>query len=270
MTGPVVVTGAAGFVGRSLLKILAGEGVPAVAVTRRATPGAVRVADYADTPAPKGAVLVHLAQPRDASASADPDQLRTCSALADKPWSHVVYASSAAVYGDGETHAHRPDEAVQPVSAYARAKLECERAFEQAGATTVRLANLYGPGMAPNNVLADILRQIPGTGPLKLRDLAPVRDFLWIDDAARCLAAACGARPGGVLNAGTGRGVSVAELARLALQAAGESSRAVVAERDGGRASTLILDISSTRAALGWAPRVALEQGLATLITAAA
>ena len=48
----------------------------------------------------------------------------------------------------------------------------------------MRLANVYGPGMAANNVMSDILGQVPGDGPLVVRDIAPVRDYLWIEDAA--------------------------------------------------------------------------------------
>lgn len=269
MTGPVVVTGAAGFVGRALLRHLKGAGIAAVGVSRSAASDTKRVADYADAPAPDGAILVHLAQARDASAPVDPLQLATCRALAAKPWRHVVYASSAVVYGDRLPYPRRPDEAVQPEGAYGKLKAACEAVFADVSGTIVRLANLYGPGMAANNVLADVLRQIPGDGALRLRDLTPVRDFLWIDDAVRCLAGACRAAPGGVLNAGSGRGVAVGDLARLALELAGESHRPVAGARNGTRASTLVLDIAGTRAALGWTPEIDLCAGLTTLLESA-
>ena len=44
-----------------------------------------------------------------------------------------------------------------------------------------------GRGMAELNVLSTILGQIPGQGPLEVRDDRPSRDFLWVEDAAEAL-----------------------------------------------------------------------------------
>ncbi len=269
MSNPVVITGASGFVGQVLLSCLRREGVSVIGTTRRRQPGLTAVADYADTPVPEGAVLVHLAQRRDRSAPIDNSEIALCRMLAEKPWRHIVYASSAIVYGEGGVRPRRSDESVSPPSDYARLKLACEEAFSKVGGTSLRLANLYGPGMGKNTVIADILHQIPGEGPLRLRDPAPVRDFLWIEDAARCLAAACRIMPGGTFNAGSGRGVAVGDIARLALALAGEGSRPVIAENAEDRSSNLTLDISETCSKLGWWPQIELSTGLAILLSGA-
>ncbi len=266
MSHPVVVTGASGFVGQALLGCLQREGVPVTGVTRRRQPGLTVVADYADTPVPEGAVLVHLAQRRDASAPSDNSEIALCRAIAAKPWRHIVYASSAIVYGDEKAYPRRPEEPVSAASDYAHVKLACEEVFSEVGGTSLRLANLYGLGMGANTVIADILRQIPGKGSLMLRDPAPVRDFLWIEDAARCLAAACRMMPGGILNAGSGSGMAIGDVARLALKLAGESSRSVVGRGSSGRASCLTLDIMKTRSALNWSPKVDIHAGLSALL----
>ncbi len=268
MSNPVVVTGASGFLGQALLNYLRREGVLVSGVTRHRQPGLTAVADYADTPVPEGGVLVHLAQRRDPSAAFDHSEIALCRALAAKPWRHIVYASSAIVYGDGEIHLRRPEESVSPASDYARMKLACEEVFSEVGGTSLRFANLYGLGMGKNTVIADILRQIPGYGPLRLRDSTPVRDFLWIEDASRCLAAACQVMPGGIFNAGSGRSVAVDDMARLALALAGEDSRPVIAESTANRTSTLTLDISKTRSRLNWSPEIDLSTGLAPLLSA--
>jgi nucleoside-diphosphate-sugar epimerase len=168
----------------------------------------------------------------------------------------VVYASSAAVYGDGVSRPRRTDEPVIPVNAYARAKAICEAEVLAAGGAVARLANLYGPGMAANNVISDILRQIPGTGPLTVRDGAPVRDYLWVDDAARGIADLASTRAG--------------EVARIALDLAGQSERQVVASAPTVTPSHLILDVSATVAMLGWRSKVSLEEGLKALLAMAA
>jgi nucleoside-diphosphate-sugar epimerase len=233
--------------------------------------------DYADlAPDSPNQVLIHVAEPRDIAAAETDATVHTAGvrrvlmALLSKRWGHVVYASSAAVYGDGVSRPRRTDEPVIPVNAYARAKAICEAEVLAAGGAVARLANLYGPGMAANNVISDILRQIPGTGPLTVRDGAPVRDYLWVDDAARGIADLASTRAGGVVNFGTGRGLSVGEVARIALDLAGQSERQVVASAPTVTPSHLILDVSATVAMLGWRSKVSLEEGLKALLAMAA
>jgi nucleoside-diphosphate-sugar epimerase len=261
-----MVTGAAGFLGGAVMVQGARENLAISGWSRRQVPGLRTVTGYEELPAASDTVLVHLAQRRDASAPRDEAEVDLCRALARQPWRHIVYASSALVYGDSEIHARRPDEPVTAHSDYAGMKLECENIVRRAGGTCLRFVNLYGAGMGANTVIADILRQIPGQGALELRDVTPVREFIWIEDAARCITAACRAMAGGVLNAGTGIGLSIGDVARRALELSGESSRPVVGRGDSGRASCLVVDISLTRATLEWAPRTSLDTGLAALI----
>jgi UDP-glucose 4-epimerase len=237
----------------------------------------IQLTDYAEL-APDGAnqVLIHVAEPRDiAAAEADATAhavgvRRVLMALLSKRWRHVVYASSASLYGDGVSRPRRTDEPVTPVNVYGSSKAIAESEVLAAGGAVARLANLYGPGMADNNVVSDILRQIPGTGPLTVRDATPVRDYLWVDDAARGIADLAAALTGGVVNFGTGRGLSVGEVARIALDLAGQPERQVVAARPAGTPSHLVLDVSATTATLGWRSQVSLEVGLRALLAMAA
>ena len=273
-----VVTGASGFIGRATLSALAARGLPVLAVSRRyfnvgKSIQVLQVKSYADlVPPSTDSVLVHLAEPRDVAAVAREDarlaaeRQGALAALLGRGWAHVVYASSAAVYGDGETAPRRTSESIAPRGAYAAAKAASEQAVLAAGGAVARLANVYGPGMAPNNVFADILRQIPGEGPLTLRDLAPVRDYLWVDDAAAGLAALAAARKSGLFNLGTGTGTSVGNLARQALACAGERGRPVHATVTAGRDSHLVLDAADTAAQVGWSPSVSLDDGLRRLM----
>lgn len=265
----IVVTGASGFLGRAVMRRLAAAGLPARAATRRD-------GGYAALAAPPGAVLIHLAEPRDIGAAERAGAAHlaavtdTLSRLLEKPWAHIVYASSAAVYGDASDAPHRSEEVPAPMGIYGRAKRACEEMALTAGGTVLRLANLYGPGMAVDNVLSDILKQVPGKGPLRVRDLAPVRDFLWIDDAAEAFALAATVRAQGVLNVGSGDSVAVADLARLILGLAGEAERPLAETAPVGRDSALRLDIAETARILGWRPRTPLATGLEKLLRDAA
>lgn len=265
-TDKIIVTGASGFVGRALVGQLINNGFPVTGLSRRKVNGVVTVGKYSDAPHPDGAVLVHLAQGHDTSGSFGGEDIELCRTLSNMPWRHIVYASSAIVYGDSKEHPRRPEEQVSVSSDYSRVKLACEEIVSRVGGTCLRFANLYGPGMSANTVISDVLRQIPGNGPLILRNAEPVRDFLWIEDAARCLVAACRIMPGSVLNAGSGCGMAVGDVARLALELAGESLRPVVGAASSGQSSCLVLDINKTRSVLNWVPEVDISTGLCSLL----
>lgn len=280
MTPPVYVTGASGFLGRAVVRGLRHRGVAVVPVGRApwGEPDALIVANYDELAPPKGACLVHLAEPNDVAAAEAAGRKHlervfgTCRALLAKPWGRVFYASSAIVYGDREAAPRKVSDA--PVAApgwYQQGKLACEREVVARGGVAGRFANLIGPGMSPNTVLSDILAQLGRPQPLTVRDGGPVRDFLWIDDAAAAVGAAVAAPlqvvAGRIFNIGSGRGVGVRALAEMVLAHTGETSREVVSQRPDTTASRLVLDIAETTEYLGWAPRVGLGSALDILTT---
>lgn len=246
--------------------------VEVVRVSRRALPNGVQVTDYSEAPA--GDVLVHLAQDPDrgrvnsAGTTTENAAVATVKTLLSKGYPRVVFASSAAVYGHASDQPHSPNDPVVANDAYARMKLRSEREVQEQGGAAVRLANAYGPGMAPTNVLGIILSQIPGDGPLRVQEVVPVRDFLWVDEAADGFARlACGEfdlPP--VVHLGTGVGTSVGEAAKIALRVAGEESREVVATGASPGKSMVILDFRETVQLCGWRPAVNVHQGLSRLL----
>lgn len=266
----VIVTGASGFLGQAVLRALAAARSAAVGVSRQPRPGLVQVAGYEDAPA--GDVLVHLAQGSDrAAANAggaahEAEAVRTLEALLAKPYRHVVYASSAVLYGDRAQTPRRPSDPVDASDTYARIKLACEQAVLARGGTVARLANLYGPGMATSNVLGDVLAQLGNGEAISMQALHPVRDFLWVDDAAAGLVAMAERPHQGVFNLGSGTGTSVAQLVDLVQQAAGTRQQ-VLARRPAASPSSLVLDVSATTEAFGWTPSTSLQQGIGRLVS---
>jgi nucleoside-diphosphate-sugar epimerase len=120
--------------------------------------------------------------------------------------------------------------------------------------------------MAEANVLGTILKQLHKEGPVQIFDATPVRDFLWIEDAARGLADMVAGQTAGIFNVGSGAGVSILELATEVLRATGQSGRPVESTHPGNRFSELVLDITQTGAVFGWRPAVTLVEGIATLV----
>lgn len=273
----VVITGASGFLGGYVLRLLYKyENVEAIAVTRKNIAGWCTVSDYSESPV--GDVLIHLAEDNNRAHVAksgkayELEAIKTITALLAKGYRRVIYASSSALYGDEEFHAHSPNDPIQSNDTYTRVKQRSELAVLKAhGGLVVRLANIYGPGMSKSNVISAILRQIPGEGRLEVMDKTPVRDFIWVEDAAEgVVALALGNFTGDgkrmLFNLGTGVGTSIGVLAELALSTAEQPDRPVYSIKPLNRKSTLILDFSATTSACGWQPKTSLRQGLTKIL----
>jgi len=262
----VVVTGASGFIGRVLVHAIARRGIPVIAVTRSSATGPegvwTRVADYRDTPSTPDAILVHLAEQANIPAANQrgaahvADVCSLVSALIAKGFRRIIYASSGQVYRSG-------------ADPYLSGKRGAEKLVLAAGGAVARLANVYGPGMSAQTLIGDIMRQIPGSGALRLRNTAPRRDFLWVEDAADGLAAiALGNKPG-IFDLGTGVSISAGDMARFALAAAGEQDRPILSDIAAcGDDDVISLDMAPVRTEFGWAAKVDAPAGLARLVKA--
>lgn len=266
----IVITGASGFLGQAVMRRLRRDGHEVVAVSRQALPDFAQVGDYADSPL--GDVLVHLAEANDrrwVESQGDAYQVaarQTLQILLDKGYGRVVYASSAVLYGDQYARPCREDDTVALVDAYTRLKSASEQAVTARGGVAVRLANLYGLGMSQANVLSAILKQLPLDGPVQVMDVTPIRDFLWVEDAADALAVMVSGRPTGVFNVGSGQGISILDLARMVLHVVDQSDRSIESQYQGPCRSRLVVDIEHTAAVFDWRPSSPLLDALRAFV----
>lgn len=259
-----------GFLGSIVVTLLRANQFTVVPVSRRQSEGIITVDDYAQTPVAD--VIVHLAEEADrakvnrlgqAYADHSTEVLRKLVRRTD----HVIYASSSTVYGDAGERPFTVEDPVLTTDFYSSAKFRNEQIALEADASVLRFSNLCGIGMSAQNVLSDILTQVPGKGPLKIRDDMPVRDFLPVLDAATAVVMTAQRRAMGLLNVGSGIGISIRDLAQVALQLAHQADREIVATSRSGRRSMNVLDIDHTRLVLDWAPRETVHQFLFSVLT---
>jgi UDP-glucose 4-epimerase len=264
----IVITGASGFIGRALTARLDSVGLSYTAVSRQCEMGHFNTDNYLKTPASK--LLVHLGE--------NPDRAEV-NALGEKYLEHsasvvealvsrtetFIYASSGVVYGDQSDAPFTIKDIVRPTDVYSRSKILNETITKAAGGTVLRLSNLYGKGMSTRNVISDITRQLPYYGPMKVRNDVPVRDFLCVNSAVNAILMLTQKPYPGVLNLGSGIGMSIGNLALLALSAVGQKGREIVIENPSASPSINILDISMTKTHLGWSPGPPPALGLAKL-----
>lgn len=266
----VVVTGASGFLGSFLTAFLKNRGLTVIPVSRRPLAGTYQVEDYSRSPA--GDVLVHLAEDPDAGRVSQLGETyfvsvtRVVKALSRGSYQRIIYASSGMVYGDQCECPCRVDMPALATDMYTNSKLANERIVLDSGGVVLRLSNLIGIGMAANNVMSEILRQVPGIGPVRVRDDRPVRDFLPMPEAASAFSLAIESDFIGIANVGSGIGTSVKALAELALAAVGQGGREIRATKPSSRRSINVLDISATRRILGWSPASSLKDQMDQLL----
>jgi dTDP-glucose 4,6-dehydratase len=190
----------------------------------------------------------------------------------------VVHTSTSEVYGTARYTPIDEEHPLQGQSPYSASKIAADKLAESFGASfglpivTVRPFNTFGPRQSARAVIPTIVVQTLAGGPVRLGRLDPVRDLCFVEDTVRgfLLAAKAGAASGKVINLGTGRAISIGDLAETIFQLVG--SRATLqteSERLRPPASEVMVLLASwTRARdlLGWRPEVALEEGLSRTI----
>ena len=192
----------------------------------------------------------------------------------------VVYASSAAVYGNLESVAHE-GAAPSPRTAYGADKLGSEQharvglLVHAVPSVGLRFFNVYGPRQDPSSPYSGVISIFAGAvaagRPITLHgDGSQTRDFVFVADVVAHLMAAMlhlGDRPGAhVLNVCTGRETSVRDLG----QAIGVASRREpIILRGPARAGDIGRSVGSPElaaATLGIEARVLLADGLAATL----
>jgi dTDP-glucose 4,6-dehydratase/UDP-glucose 4-epimerase len=139
-------------------------------------------------------------------------------------------------------------------------------------ACALRLTNTYGPGMRVRDARQTFLgiwirNAIQGKPILVYGDGSQLRDFNYVDDAVDALlAAATGAQAEGqVFNLGSEEVISLRALAEKLIALNGSGRYEIVpfpAERKAIDIGDYYSDFGKIRAALGWSPKVSLEEGL--------
>jgi dTDP-L-rhamnose 4-epimerase len=140
--------------------------------------------------------------------------------------------------------------------------------------TALRVFNVYGPRQALSNPYTGVLaifasRLLNGRPPLVYEDGEQRRDFVSVYDVARAfrLALESGGAVGQAVNVGSGRSVSVLEIARLLGDALDvDLEPAVTSKARAGDIRHCFADVSLARELLGFAPEVELESGIRELV----
>ncbi len=306
MTRRVLVTGAGGFIGSHLVEALVARGDSVRAMVRyngRGDLGSLgelsrdvrssvevvtgdltdpffvrRSADRCDVVFHLGALIAipfSYRSPAQVFATNVTGTLNVCQACVDAGVSRMVHTSTSEVYG---TARQVPIPEAHPLvgqSPYSASKIGADKCVESyhlsfgLPAATVRPFNTYGPRQSARAVIPTIFTQALTRSEVKLGSLTPTRDLNFVTDTVAGMMLA-GERPeavGRTVNLGTGKEISIRDLARRCIAITG---RDVSLAADDARlrpaaseVERLCADASLARELLGWAPAVTLDEGLA-------
>lgn len=184
----------------------------------------------------------------------------------------LVYASSAAVYGNpvylplDETHPTRP------ISPYGLSKLVGEQYITLYGqqhglsAVCLRYANVYGPrqdALGEAGVVTRFCQALAeGRPPVVFGTGEQSRDFVYVGDVARANVLAAEHGESGVLNIGSGRPTSIRSLWSVMARLDGASVEIDRAAPPPGDIAHSWFDIRRASEILGWQPKMDLLSGL--------
>ena len=288
----VVVTGGAGFIGSHVAVYLKSLGFDVVAVDsleRASGVGRLKeaevplvVADLRREELPRCDAVVHAAAYISVEESWErPYEYMWNNAAvtakvgreALRMGAYLVYVSSAAVYGNPLYVPIDEGHPTRPTSPYGLSKLAGEEALamlRNAGLkyAVARLFNVYGPGQTGPyaGVITRFLeRARAGLPPIIFGTGEQTRDFVHVSDVARFIALLLEKEAEGVFNVGTGRAISIKELAKTVMKLAGVDGEPIYTSPRPGDILHSVANIIKARG-LGWEPTIELEEGLRQIL----
>ena len=186
----------------------------------------------------------------------------------------VVHTSTSEVYGTAQRVPIDEAHPLQGQSPYSASKIGADKmaeAFHRSfglPVVTVRPFNTFGPRQSARAVIPTIITQLLAGPSVRLGNTSPTRDLNFVANTVDgfVLAASMPAAIGRTISLGSGREISIGDLAQLIarlmdkpMRIEGEDARV---RPEGSEVERLLADNRLARELLGWEPHVNLEEGL--------
>jgi nucleoside-diphosphate-sugar epimerase len=309
LSGIVLVTGGAGFIGSHIVDALVESGARVRVVDNLSTGHLENLSsvggridflegDLADPEIAQRAVedvelVFHeaalpsvprsVANPRETHLASVEATFNLLLAARDKGVRRVVYAASSSAYGNQPTLPKNESMRPEPLSPYAAAKLVgeyyCQVFTRSYGLETVclRYFNIFGPRQDPSSPYSGVISQftdrlLKGEQPVIYGNGEQTRDFTYVSNAveANLLAAQTDRAVGEVINIANGEQVTINQLFELIRGITGrEQIEAEYREARTGDVLHSLADLSRAREYLKFSPKIGLEEGLRLTIQSA-
>ena len=183
----------------------------------------------------------------------------------------VVYASSSSIYGNTISVPIKEDFPRNPINPYGKTKLEDELLAEQYSSEGVKIIglryfNVYGIGQTGTyaGVITKFLNRLKKSeSPIIFGDGSQIRDFVYVGDVALANLSAMNSNTDtGFFNIGTGKGVSIFELAEKMISLFRLDLKPIFDKPLEGDVKKSIASLFLTKSKLNWNYKTKLEEGL--------
>jgi len=187
----------------------------------------------------------------------------------------VVYASSSSVYGHKQKMPIKENMETKPINPYGQTKLECEYLFEKyskLGGSIIglRYFNIFGKGQTVEyaGVITKFIERLKeGKAPIIFGKGSQIRDFISVDDIANANLMAMNHNESNLLvNIGSGKAISILELANMMIKIAGTELNPTFTKSLQGDIEKSHADISLAKRSFGWKPEITLQEWLNGII----
>jgi NAD dependent epimerase/dehydratase len=192
----------------------------------------------------------------------------------------IIHTSTSEVYGSAIYTPIDEKHPLQGQSPYSASKIAADKMAESyyrsfdLPVLTIRPFNTFGPRQSARAVIPTIANQLLcGEKQLYLGSLEPVRDMTFVLDTVAGFLAAGNAPQsclGEVINLGTGRGETVADIVNILMKLVGHQVPVVTDDQRlrpiKSEVFKLVADNSKAKLFLDWEPKYSLEDGLAKVV----
>lgn len=278
MSQSILVTGSNGFIGRHLAEYFEERGFHVFALNR--SDGDTRCSETWGK-YPKADCVVHLAGLTFVPDSwihpglfIESNTLSTTHALeyCRKQDAKLIFLSSY-MYSTNSTTSVKESDILSPANPYALSKFLGENIcryyseFFDTRVAILRPFNVYGTGQAEKFLIPSIIRQARIDDEIRVMDIKPSRDYIYIDDLLEAINRSVNSITGfDVFNIGTGKSYSVESLINVLGSVVGRKLKIVSANTE--RPSEINFtqaDITHASEVLDWKPQWSLFDGLSAI-----
>jgi NAD dependent epimerase/dehydratase len=204
--------------------------------------------------------------------------LNVMQACLDENIKRIVHTSTSEVYGTAQYTPIDEKHPLQGQSPYSASKIGADKIAESyycsfdLPVTTIRPFNTFGPRQSTRAVIPTIITQALTSNTIKLGSLTPVRDLTFVADTVQGFIKLAESQKavGKTVNTGSGRGVTIGELADIVIKKVNPDAK-IVCEQERVRPEKsevmqLLCDNRYAKDLAGWKPAYTLEDGLSLTV----
>ena len=186
----------------------------------------------------------------------------------------VIHTSTSEVYGTAQYVPIDEKHPLQAQSPYAASKIGADKLAESfhlsynLPVAIIRPFNTYGPRQSARAVIPTIITQALSKGKVLLGAMHPTRDFTYIEDTVEGFIKIAESHRtiGEVINIGSGKEISIGDLANKIALLIGEEvkivSDATRIRPEKSEVNRLLADNSKAKKLLQWEPKNSMDEGL--------